>query len=347
MPPRPSLVCVSASSLIFFVIIAVWAAYMLKHWVRRREDLATARTVDRFSEAMRMLERRTPIQADVSARADEPARTILRPQVSVKGASRVTPGAPEGDAHASTAEGFEVTTTRVPARLQGAAQGLARVPAALESPKVKLFALLGSFGFFVVTALLALLTLVPAWLPLLGLLATAGVVVWLRRSAIAARTAKAASTPVRPVGVSAPARAASPARSSATVGATRVEVEAAETAVPMTKRSPLVAQLPERDVDAEPAVDVEPAVDAVDAVARAQAEVFDAAAWAPVDVPRPTYTMKAKAEREPVEPAATVDEVDTRPLAARYENTPVEDLPFDGMALDEDYEELPQVYRAG
>lgn len=343
-PPRPSLVCVSASSLIFFVIIAVWAAYMLKHWVRRREDLATARTVDRFSEAMRMLERRTPIQADVSARADEPARTILRPQVSVKGASRVTPGAPEGDAHASTAEGFEVTTTRVPARLQGAAQGLARVPAALESPKVKLFALLGSFGFFVVTALLALLTLVPAWLPLLGLLATAGVVVWLRRSAIAARTAKAASTPVRPVGVSAPARAASPARSSATVGATRVEVEAAETAAPMTKRSPLVAQLPERDVDAEPAVDVEPAVDAV---ARAQAEVFDAAAWAPVDVPRPTYTMKAKAEREPVEPAATVDEVDTRPLAARYENTPVEDLPFDGMALDEDYEELPQVYRAG
>lgn len=343
-PPRPSLVCVSASSLIFFVIIAVWAAYMLKHWVRRREDLATARTVDRFSEAMRMLERRTPIQADVSARADEPARTILRPQVSVKGASRVTPCAPEGDAHASTAEGVEVTTTRVPARLQGAAQGLARVPAALESPKVKLFALLGSFGFFVVTALLALLTLVPAWLPLLGLLATAGVVVWLRRSAIAARTAKAASTPVRPVGVSAPARAASPARSSATVGATRVEVEAAETAVPMTKRSPLVAELPERDVDAEPAVDVEPDVDAV---ARAQAEVFDAAAWAPVDVPRPTYTMKAKAEREPVEPAATVDEVDTRPLAARYENTPVEDLPFDGMALDEDYEELPQVYRAG
>ena len=344
MPPRPSLVCVSASSLIFLVIIAVWAAYMLKHWVRRREDLATARTVDRFSEAMRMLERRTPIQADVSARADEPSRTILRPQVSVKGASRVTHGAPEGDAHASTAEGVEVTTTRVPARLQGAAQGLARVPAALESPKVKLFALLGSFGFFVVTALLALLTLVPAWLPLLGLLATAGVVVWLRRSAIAARTAKAASTPVRPVGVSAPARAASPARSSATVGATRVEAEAADTAVPMTKRSPLVAELPERDVDAEPAVDVEPDVDAV---ARAQAEVFDAAAWAPVDVPRPTYTMKAKAEREPVEPAATVDEVDTRPLAARYENTPVGDLPFDGMALDEDYEELPQVYRAG
>ena len=75
--------------------------------------------------------------------------------------------------------------------------------------------------------------------------------------------------------------------------------------------------------------------------------MFDARQWAPVDVPRPTYTMKAKAEREEVAPAATVDETDTRPLAARYENAPVDEIPFDGMALDEDYDELPEVYRAG
>ena len=75
--------------------------------------------------------------------------------------------------------------------------------------------------------------------------------------------------------------------------------------------------------------------------------MFDARQWAPVDVPRPTYTMKAKAEREEVAPAATVDETDTRPLAARYENAPVDEIPFDGMALDEDYDDLPEVYRAG
>ena len=56
---------------------------------------------------------------------------------------------------------------------------------------------------------------------------------------------------------------------------------------------------------------------------------------------------KGKAEREEVAPAATVDETDTRPLAARYENAPVDEIPFDGMALDEDYDELPEVYRAG
>uniref|UniRef100_UPI001E31B991 hypothetical protein n=1 Tax=Ornithinicoccus halotolerans TaxID=1748220 RepID=UPI001E31B991 len=47
-----------ASSLIFVVIIAVWAAFLLQHWIRRRDHVATAKSVDRFSEAMRVLERR-------------------------------------------------------------------------------------------------------------------------------------------------------------------------------------------------------------------------------------------------------------------------------------------------
>ena len=52
---------VQPSSLIFLVLIAIWAAYLLQHWVRRREHLATARSVDRFSDAMRVLERRSPL----------------------------------------------------------------------------------------------------------------------------------------------------------------------------------------------------------------------------------------------------------------------------------------------
>ena len=51
------------SSLIFVVIIAIWAAYLLGHWVRRRDQLATARSIDRFSDAMRVLERRAPVPA--------------------------------------------------------------------------------------------------------------------------------------------------------------------------------------------------------------------------------------------------------------------------------------------
>jgi len=53
-------VFVQPSGLIFLVIIAIWATYLLQHWVRRREHLATARSVDRFSDAMRVLERRIP-----------------------------------------------------------------------------------------------------------------------------------------------------------------------------------------------------------------------------------------------------------------------------------------------
>lgn len=49
---------VSPSSLIFLVVIAVWAVYLTLHVIRRREHLVTARNVDRFSVHMRVLQRR-------------------------------------------------------------------------------------------------------------------------------------------------------------------------------------------------------------------------------------------------------------------------------------------------
>ena len=72
--------------------------------------------------------------------------------------------------------------------------------------------------------------------------------------------------------------------------------------------------------------------------------------WQPVAVPRPTYTMKEKAPARDVPPAATVSE--PAPVAkktkAAYDDVANEDLPFDGLALDQDVdEELPSVYRAG
>lgn len=75
------------SSLIFVAIIAVWAAYLLGHWVRRRDQLATARSIDRFSHAMRVLERRAPAPV-----ARPPARTYVVSQARV--APRATPSRP-------------------------------------------------------------------------------------------------------------------------------------------------------------------------------------------------------------------------------------------------------------
>ena len=78
-------------------------------------------------------------------------------------------------------------------------------------------------------------------------------------------------------------------------------------------------------------------------------QVVEPGGWAPVAVPPPTYTLKARVDRPLPEPAATVDaEPPAQQSAAqRYADTPVEDLPFDGMALDEDLEDLPPVHRAG
>src|SRR5690606_39225269 len=79
----------SVSSLIFVVILAVWAVYLVQHWVRRRDHLATARSVDRFSEAMRVLERRRalprPETVQVAPRAyDTSPLRPARPEVVVK-----------------------------------------------------------------------------------------------------------------------------------------------------------------------------------------------------------------------------------------------------------------------
>ena len=43
----------------FLAIIGVWAAYLVPHWLSRRDDLAQSRTPDRFSGGLRVLQRRS------------------------------------------------------------------------------------------------------------------------------------------------------------------------------------------------------------------------------------------------------------------------------------------------
>jgi hypothetical protein len=49
---------VEPSGLVLVAILGVWAAYLVPHWVRRREELAQSRTPDRFSAGLRVLQRR-------------------------------------------------------------------------------------------------------------------------------------------------------------------------------------------------------------------------------------------------------------------------------------------------
>ncbi len=83
--------------------------------------------------------------------------------------------------------------------------------------------------------------------------------------------------------------------------------------------------------EAEPTV-IEPLAPAAEA---------EPGTWAPVPVPPPTYTLKARAPRraEPRSEAA----------GSEQRQTSVEELPFDGhaLALDEEFEDLPPVHSAG
>ncbi|MDN5718457.1 MAG: hypothetical protein L0G89_14615 [Janibacter sp.] len=75
------------SSLIFVLVVAIWAVYLLQYWIKRRDHLSTVRSVDRFSAAMRVLDdhrlRREIAEPTPRSYSVAPARAA-RPEVTVK-----------------------------------------------------------------------------------------------------------------------------------------------------------------------------------------------------------------------------------------------------------------------
>src|SRR5699024_6533206 len=82
----PSVVLVQPSSLIFVLVVAIWAVYLLQYWIKRRDHLATVRSVDRFSAAMRVLDdHRMHRVSEPTPRSYAVAPTrAARPEVTVK-----------------------------------------------------------------------------------------------------------------------------------------------------------------------------------------------------------------------------------------------------------------------
>lgn len=325
------------SSLIFVVILAVWAVYLVQHWVRRRDHLATARSVDRFSESMRVLERRRALPRPDVVEHAPPAPSVLlrpaRPEVVVKRGS----GAP------APAPAHTVATAVGPTSTFRRAQLLARARAA--------GLLLGSVVMLALVGLTIAQVLHWGW-SFAGLAVLAVTVAAIRWSVSRDRTAR------RPAARRPATRRPAASRPAARRPAARRPAAAPRRPVvaPGTAPSPLAAQAratvsvhatPARravDLDRRPAPvlydidEVETALSATapsstsgaDQVADVVADVQDVAGgtWSPVPVPPPTYTLKARAHRAP---------------------TGSEQLPLDGteMALDEEFEELPSVDRVG
>ncbi len=335
----------SPSSLIFLVLLGVWAAYFVQYWVRRRDHVATARSVEQFTEAMRVLERRDPLpRTDLSEPAPRsyavhPARAS-RPQVLVKRAVASEPGrigiteriddAP--DAVAPVAASARPAGPAAPASSSpGPVRRPTHVPAAPRrvrpSRRVRGLLLLGALVELLVIAPLAALSVLPLWALAPAALAVVSAFLFVRAGVRAERRAAVRVQARRQSDLarrraSAPSSAAtatgSPARAAASAGGAAAPVETTDDVEVATIAEPVGAAEPEQSVveplPTEVAVAVEPADDVMVPIVD---EDDIPLTWDPVPVPRPTYTMKAKAQRPEVAPAAVTP--DPVPVARESE----------------------------
>lgn len=302
------------SSLVFLVIIGMWAVFLAQYWVRRRDHIATARSVDALSETMRVLQRRETSTgpsshagrsyAASSSRAGRTGSAIRasvgragRSATSAAGAAVGAAAAAAGSAGAATVEtatredtvATVATVDTVGAGLRGTAEQRA---IAMRPPRVVrgLTLLTGLAGTLVVSVLTALGVLL-SWAPLIPLTVALAGFFWLRSGVQGEITAR---------------RAARDATRAGTVSAGSVPVAGepevvAREAVPT---SSAVAVEPSRGEDApsvaadgvEGPSAVQPDPDP-DRLAPLEVDEDDIPlTWDPVPVPRPTYTMKARVE---------------------------------------------------
>ncbi len=303
---------VPASSLIFVVIIAVWAAYLIQHWIRRRDHVATARSVDRFSEAMRVLERRQRLpRADLSVPATRSYAVALarpaHPEVVVK---RAHPKVAPGQAQPPTRSGRGARPVTRPA-------GRRRRPAVSRpaSNQVRGLVLVAGALLMVAGVGLRVFTLLPWWSTLAGVGIFVAALAYVRCSVAAERRRSASS--VRPPKALRPR----PARPRRTAGRRVAAADRGRAAATSARPQP-ATQSPSGAA----------ALLAVADRSRA-AEVYDVEAAHP----------GSGASRQHLNVKATRRHTSRLTGAALIA---VADLPFDGnaLALEEEFEELPVVH---
>ncbi len=149
------------SSVIFLVVLGLWAAYLVPHWLQRREDLSASRSVDRFSTAMRVLARR-PDPSQRSGHPQERPYVLLTPPREDVRELEPTRGRPVGQQQVLPAPAPR--SVQVPPGLQAAA----RVPVrAAVAPRWVPRLLAGCLALGVlslpVLSVLSVLDLVPLW----------------------------------------------------------------------------------------------------------------------------------------------------------------------------------------
>lgn len=218
---RPTVVPVQGS-LIFVVIVAIWAAYLVQHWVRRREDAAATRSVDGFSEAMRVLQKR-PLLPATELRSPRPHSYSVtpgraaRPTVDVKRAlpaGSARPTSPlaarraatvtASTAASSTAAGAAVTETVATSQVEPMPENRSSIPARRDTSGPSVGQRRLRAGLLLVALLWVPVSIVLAavgvlmWLSVpFALLTVAAVVVWLRTEAAGDRARRGGARDAR------------------------------------------------------------------------------------------------------------------------------------------------------
>ncbi|RKS68588.1 hypothetical protein CLV35_3716 [Motilibacter peucedani] len=192
------------TGLIFGTIVAAWAAVLVPMWLRRHDERNEARSVERFSSAMRVLSRRGPATSGPAAPGRRAVVMPARPRVAdvhVTGPSRERrPIVPLRTVRTATTtaptagRSTRVTSQPRPARRSAplapvvAALGRLRPRAPRSTAPVSLVVrrrrtLVGLAALLLVVTVAWLLGPAPVWLPVLALLALVGYVVHLRAQA--------------------------------------------------------------------------------------------------------------------------------------------------------------------
>jgi hypothetical protein len=84
---------VDLSGLIFVALAIAWAAYLIPKALRHHDDVVRGRSIDRFSQSMRVLARREPVSARMARLVVSPSRAATAAVVSTK----PTAGSPDPD----------------------------------------------------------------------------------------------------------------------------------------------------------------------------------------------------------------------------------------------------------
>lgn len=308
------------NGLIFLIVVAIWAAYLVQYWIRRRDHLATARSMDRFSESMRVLARRSTLPrssletAPPLSYAVRPAHS-MRPQILVKRADIRTSTSMLADDASARADSGDVGAAPVAPTSGRAAYGAASTPSGLAvatssgpvarprrgarrgARRVRGIVLLAMVVALLVVTVLAVVHAVTWWGSVVALVALGCAAVWVRNGVRAERSAgsrrgrsDAGHRRVRRPRSGALARAAEPIPQAADSPAQEGAHEA-DSVQPYGFEDPVPAP--------DPAV--------LPAVAQPTASLVGEddipLTWDPRPVPRPTYTMKARADRPSPPPA--------------------------------------------